>query len=299
MILSLRTAVHPNQRQVSADPHKSSARIVFVSTKTVLCDGVNDCGNNFDESADYCNQLKVTKCTFEPTQKAGSCNWTQESDLHSSLKWKIQSSGEIGVSNLIGNTGPLMDHTFRIMKQGYFLYLTGLNNDYGKKTRFYTQFVKAMSGQSCTLRVFYYMFGADVGSLSIYVQYFNPSIKSIVDPLVISGDKGQQWIRAILTNTDVRLFRFVIEGQLGIGPQSDIAIDDISFSEGCDPSDQQMPTQMPTTIHSRTTDVSTVTVNSSHTSVTPTKSSLGNSDKDSPKSNGISIKINYNYLKIN
>jgi hypothetical protein len=56
--------------------------------------------------------------------------------------------------------------------------------------------------------------------------------------LTKSGNLGQQWYRAIVPTPEQRPFQFVIEGQVGKGNQADIAIDDVSFSEGCIKSNQ-------------------------------------------------------------
>src|SRR5437868_296570 len=119
------------------------------------------------------------------------------------------------------------------MNRGNFLVLRRTPKDYGKKTRFITRMMTSTPAKTCALRMFYYMFGANVGSLSIYIRYADPLDHPNTSPLVISGNQGQQWLRAYHTIRDQRPFQFVIEGQVGNGPQSDIAIDDISFSEGC------------------------------------------------------------------
>ena len=85
-----------------------------------------------------------------------------------------------------------------------------------------------------------------MGSLSVYVRYVDTSLKSTVTHFVVKGDQGQQWLRAVLTKSDQRLFQFVIEAQLGSSPLSDIAIDDISFSDGCRNYNAATPTTSPT-----------------------------------------------------
>ena len=91
-----------------------------------------------------------------------------------------------------------------------------------------------------------------MGSLSISVRYADPSVQPNT-PLVISGNQGQQWVRAFYNIIGQRPFQFVIEGQVGNGPQSDIAIDDISFSEGCLNSNQSsLRTTTPSIVSSNT-----------------------------------------------
>ena len=134
------------------------------------------------------------------------------------------------------------------------------------------------------------MFGSQIGSLSAYVRYNDTSIKSKVTPLVVKGDQGQQWLRAVLTNRDQRPFQFVIEAQLGSGPLSDIAIDDISFSDGCRNYNVATPTTSPTRLPVTTTKGSHVTGPGGKTNtptVKPTDSNnLGHSNGSGNKSKG-------------
>jgi hypothetical protein len=84
------------------------------------------------------------------------------------------------------------------------------------------------------------MFGDNLqmGSLTVYLRYADLSIKTKTVLLTKSGNLGQQWLRAIVPTPEQRPFQFVIEGQVGKGNQADIAIDDVSFSEGCIKSNQ-------------------------------------------------------------
>ena len=125
--------------------------------------------------------------------------------------------------------------------RGTFLVLQGQPKDYGKKAKFVTQVITSKVGQTCALRFFYYMFGSQIGSLSVYIRLTDPNSKSTVTPLVIRGNQGQQWLRSKYQVNDQRPFQFIIEGQIGSGPLSEIAIDDVSFSEGCLPSNAKPP----------------------------------------------------------
>jgi hypothetical protein len=163
-------------------------------------------------------------------------------------------------------------NNFLKINRGTFLVLKGGNvkNNYGKKTKFVTHVVTSTPGQTCAMRFFYYMFGSQIGSLSVTIRYTDLNIKSTVNPLVITGNKGQQWLRSIYQVNDQRPFQFIIEGQVGNGPLSDIAIDDVSFSQGCLPSNAKPPVVTPAT---------------SGTGVTPTKVPLHKSQESNPKSN--------------
>jgi hypothetical protein len=202
----------------------------------VFCDGVDDCGDAFDEMAVNCNKIMVPKCTFD--YSSIYCNWTKERDQGSNAVWSYVKSG--ANTNQNRGTGPITDHTFRRMNVGSFLSLSGLPQDYGKKSRLITPMVKSNVGQTCALRFFYYMFGDNLqmGSLTVYLRYADPSITTKTVLFTKSGNSGQQWLRAIVPTPEQRPFQFVIEGQVGKGNEADIAIDDVSFSEGCIKSNQ-------------------------------------------------------------
>jgi hypothetical protein len=84
------------------------------------------------------------------------------------------------------------------------------------------------------------MFGDNLqmGSLNVYLRYAEPSITTKTLLFTKSGNSGQQWLRAIVPTSEQRPFQFIIEGQVGKGNEADIAIDDVSFSEGCIKSNQ-------------------------------------------------------------
>ena len=127
---------------------------------------------------------------------------------------------------------------------------------------------------------------AQMGSISVYPRYANPAIKPNAISLTITGNKGQQWIRAVVPITDVRPFQFVIEGKVGSGDLADIAIDDVSFSEGCI-RDATKPFTTTTSKPINTSKPGTVGPVSGQTDpgIKPTKPANLNSTPDNKKSN--------------
>jgi hypothetical protein len=140
------------------------------------------------------------------------------------------------------------------MNLGYFLALNGSAQDYGKKSRIITPWVQSSARNFCALRFFYYMFGnnSQMGSINVYSKFANEPLGPTNVLFSKSGDLGQQWLRAVLPVKDLRPFQFVIEGQVGIGNQADLAIDDVSFSEGCVKVDAINSTIQPTLPSPRT-----------------------------------------------
>jgi hypothetical protein len=217
-------------------------------SKYSFCDGIDDCGDESDENYTYCQRITVPKCQFEV--QTIHCNWRHEKDVGSLADWFYVQSG----ANLNRMTGPVTDHTFRRMNLGYFLALNGSAQDYGKKSRIITPWVQSSARNFCALRFFYYMFGnnSQMGSINVYSKFANEPLGPTNVLFSKSGDLGQQWLRAVLPVKDLRPFQFVIEGQVGIGNQADLAIDDVSFSEGCVKVDAINSTIQPTLPSPRT-----------------------------------------------
>ena len=163
--------------------------------------------------------------------------------------------------------------------RGTFLILQGQPQDYGETSRFISQWLTSATGQNCSIRFFYYMFGSNTGSLTTYVRYSDPSIKSSSKPHILSGYRGQQWLRDNYLYSDHRPFQFVIEGKVGNGPQNDLAIDDISFSEACIPFGQN-----PTTTAPKTTATHTITHLTSHQTTITNAISKGTTSSTSIRS---------------
>ena len=108
-----------------------------------------------------------------------------------------------------------------------------------------------------------------MGFLTISVRYADPNLRSTKAPRILHNGHGQQWYIDNYPYSDQKPFQFVFEGQLGNGPKSDIAIDDITFSEGCVPSSVQP--YVPTTTSPPTSPtVPTIAQPSSQSPINPT-----------------------------
>jgi hypothetical protein len=171
--------------------------------------------------------ITVPKCHFEI--QTVDCNWAHERDVGSNADWIYEHTGSDELM-----TGPLVDHTYRQNGKGTYLVLKSSATDFGKRARIITPWVKSINDRFCALRFYYYMFGkpAEMGSLTVYARFSNQSTDTL-NLFSTSGNSGQQWLRSITPVSDLRPFQFVIEGHVGKGNEGDVAIDDVSFSEGC------------------------------------------------------------------
>jgi hypothetical protein len=238
----------------------------------VLCDGLDDCGDAWDESQAQCQKLNVSRCSLDT--EISNCQLTFESNGGPNANWIYTNSIS---ANLNRNTGPVTDHTFRRLNSGSFLAVRGNAATFGKTMRVLTHMVTTVSGKTCALRFFYYMYGNSMGTLSAYARYANRNTSSVL--FTKSGNFGQLWNRAIVVINDSvkRSFQFVIEAQMTNSSLADIAIDDLSFSEGCVISNE---TPLTTTTTAKTT---TSTAKTSITTTSGTNTNTANTNSQSTK----------------
>lgn len=84
-----------------------------------------------------------------------------------------------------------------------------------------------------------FLYGAHVARLSVHVMQVTPSGRPFtVELFHIAGERGLSWIPISITVDDIMLqepsdpFLIVIRATRGSGPEADIALDQISFTEG-------------------------------------------------------------------
>lgn len=89
------------------------------------------------------------------------------------------------------------------------------------------------------MRFWYHMYGPDIGSLNIYARtkFMGPLVKQYS----IVGNQGDIWKKASLTFSVTGPFQVVIEAVNGKYLWGDIAIDDISFTSGCNKVNTPLP----------------------------------------------------------
>ena len=109
-----------------------------------LCDGTDDCGDNSDETD--CGAANPI-CSFET-----ECDWYNSG-------WSLQSGPSPGVT-----TGPQFDHSTGVSAGHYLLHPSDQRTQSARLT---SLVISQTEGASCQLRFYYYMYGDNVGKLTI------------------------------------------------------------------------------------------------------------------------------------
>lgn len=87
----------------------------FCIDRYTLCDSVNDCGDQWDESAVNCRRMNITRCSFETSLGTSACKYTLEQDRGSSTQWRLIKATTASTSNNMARmTGPMIDHTYKL-----------------------------------------------------------------------------------------------------------------------------------------------------------------------------------------
>lgn len=162
----------------------------------------------------------VWPCDFEQ----GFCQWFQLND--GDFNWTRHQG-----STASQNTGPVVDVTTG-NSEGYYIYIeTSLPRRRDHKARLVSPTLAAVQPNiTCEMDLFIHMKGSHIGALNIYQA---PVVGFAVKKLSITSDQGQKWFqRQVLFDSD-REFQVIIEGVRGSQYQGDIALDEISFTDGC------------------------------------------------------------------
>jgi hypothetical protein len=168
---------------------------------------------------------KSLDCDFEKN----FCNYTTELSSSNIQPWVRKAN----VSNLYDPTGPSFDHT---TGNGYYaLFKSYTSYPYNKTGSLFSSIQTKNVNVSMCYSMWYHMFGADMGSLSLYIDYFDQiSSTEFTRTLMWSkqGTQGDRWFNIERNIKSAKPWRIVIKAQIGKSYLHEIAVDDLKLSMG-------------------------------------------------------------------
>ncbi|XP_013804776.1 MAM and LDL-receptor class A domain-containing protein 1 [Apteryx mantelli] len=195
--------------------------------KDNLCDFVNDCADNSDENPNIC-RTSIGRCDFE----FDLCDWKQ--DENDDFDWNLRTSSTPKMG-----TGPAADHTLQEPSGHYIFMKSSFPQLPGQKARISSPVLSRRS-KNCKILFYYYMYGAHIGSLLVYQRTTAEQEKIL---LSLTGNQGNFWQSKALTLDGDEDFQVIFEGTVGKGPAGDIALDDLTLSRECLPSQEFLPAE--------------------------------------------------------
>ncbi|XP_019621859.1 PREDICTED: uncharacterized protein LOC109468065 [Branchiostoma belcheri] len=125
-------------------------------------------------------------------------------------------------------TGPAADHTKGDITGRYFFIESSAPRRPGQVARLLSPMRPADTAQHC-LAFYYHMFGIDTGELTVYVEQDGV----LGSPVwTMAGNQGNRWNYAQVTIEPTGLFRAVFQANRGKDYRGDIALDDVTITEG-------------------------------------------------------------------
>ncbi|XP_052220183.1 SCO-spondin-like isoform X8 [Dreissena polymorpha] len=169
------------------------------------CPGENDC--DF-ESADLCSWQNVQGDDF---------NWVRQ---HSSTP--------------TDDTGPEFDHSLKNASGFYMFIETSAPRAQNESARLQSPLIKPQKEITQCFQFWYHMKGSSIGQLNVYQSKGGSLPGDLVWSL--SGEQGPDWSMGRVPVNASTNYQMVIEGKVGDGYLGDIAVDDVSFTDGnCQP----------------------------------------------------------------
>nr|XP_042908894.1 MAM and LDL-receptor class A domain-containing protein 2 [Parasteatoda tepidariorum] len=181
------------------------------------CDGKYDCADKSDE---YNCTKRYGDCDFDSENWKENCNW-ESKDLD--FEWSRAKDGRST------ETGPRRNHNPR--QEGYFLYIDSSKQVEGERAGVVTPLFNASEGK-CHLRFWYYMKGSSsLGALEVRSE----GEKGQVFPLWIrKGPQEVRWLYAHVRVGSDQPYRVSFIATRGGDNKTDIAIDEVKFTHGCE-----------------------------------------------------------------
>ncbi|XP_006869969.1 PREDICTED: MAM and LDL-receptor class A domain-containing protein C10orf112 homolog [Chrysochloris asiatica] len=187
--------------------------------KDKLCDFVNDCADNSDETTFICS-ASPGRCDFE----FDLCSWEQDQD--DDFDWNLKAS-----SISTAGTEPAADHTLR-NSSGHYIFIKSLFPQQPMREARISSPVISKRSKDCKIIFHYHMYGNGIGALTLIQVSVSNQTKVLVN---LTGEQGNFWQRKELPLFGDEDFQLKFEGRVGKGHHGDIALDDIVLTRNCLP----------------------------------------------------------------
>ncbi|XP_078691075.1 MAM and LDL-receptor class A domain-containing protein 2-like isoform X4 [Branchiostoma floridae x Branchiostoma belcheri] len=227
-------------------PQQSAYNLVFVGTRGSSIAGDIALDDIVIADADTPDTALQYDCDFEH-ETSDLCGYVQ--DETDQLQWTRQQGGTPSAG-----TGPSADHTLGT-DAGHYMYMEtssdGVPLSEGDAARLLSP--RYPPTTSMCLTFFYHMYGANIGSLRVYVKQTG----TLTLTWSKSGSLGDMWYMAIAPLVTDDEFQIVFEAARGNGAFGDIAIDDVAIVNGSCPVPSVTPAQttVPTTAATTTSTI--------------------------------------------
>lgn len=223
------------------------ANFMVAGAQTAYCDGTE-----WDRALGNCREVDIgpaTWCDFE----VDACDWT--ADTLNSYDWRRHNGIAVSgpgatpqssmLHSLLMRTGPMHDHTIGRPLEGHFMLAQAGDMPQFDSTRLISPLYTAEQGTDACFRLWYHMYGRDVGRLRVYVR---PQDTTVLEMILENkhmlfekqGNQRNMWHEELIAlDQQSQEFQIVIEATTGLGRFSDIAVDDVALLQGADCRNEQ------------------------------------------------------------
>ncbi|XP_055449902.1 MAM and LDL-receptor class A domain-containing protein 1 isoform X1 [Psammomys obesus] len=188
--------------------------------KDKLCDFVNDCADNSDESTFICG-TSSGRCDFE----FDICAWEQDQD--EDIDWNLKASNIAATS-----TEPAVDHTLGNSSGHYIILRSFFPQQDMRIARISSPLISKRS-KDCKIIFNYHMYGTGTGALLLLQVTVTNHTEVLFN---LTEEQGNFWQRKELSLSSDEDFQLKFEGRVGEGHHGNIALDDIVLTKSCLPS---------------------------------------------------------------